>query len=637
MAAGEPDAAAVLVLAAIVTVLTFLSGFVSVRLHDAYREAAERQRQLGRQLITRTGTFPVTELEEDYEATRQSLPDALATPVLLVLVVFTILGIWLTVATKNAAHLPWFGTRALERRGALALLALALVAVTLLVGADYFRLRHRLGAAIDNSVVHKLLQVEAAVARVWAAKLRLANAVVRKEYAGVEWGTTAARLEETKGSVAKLDKTPAQQRGEAWHRERARWGKLLAAEVASVASIKTVLDTCAREEASATREVRQAEPDLKQVQRILTDMGKQPGLEGWAHILGLRAIVGLAEAFDPEWDSCDLSPERTVEIRGWLQAAMNSEPGEPRWLAAAAFFSEAVGDVAGAAECTIRNQELQEMATEWGFLLHPPEESGKQAWLGARQPSTFRAAYELKKQVGDWDSARNFAYGYLIATCRRSIVDIPDKKTFVSVVDRIREAIAATSSDGETGWWLAERSLQDFRAFVGQWYVLLMQEVLRIDLAAQLDIIERDEVAPRREGWEAANESRRARDADEDFYRFGRLHGVVIKDGMVSVGGRGSCKFDAATASIIPAKSRHVARILRSTDKGVEREVYITIKTGTLALTSGPFLDSARLRRWADEFTSRAVGQRTEKVTSESFGWLDRMLRAVYTYERRRA
>jgi hypothetical protein len=106
-APGEPDADAVVTMAALVAALTFLSGFVSARLHDAYRDGADRRRQLETQILTGQGDFPEPLLVDDYEATRGSVRETLATPVLVALVILMIAGVLLDVITGRAAHMRW--------------------------------------------------------------------------------------------------------------------------------------------------------------------------------------------------------------------------------------------------------------------------------------------------------------------------------------------------------------------------------------------------------------------------------------------------------------------------------------------------------------------------------------------------
>jgi uncharacterized protein (DUF2342 family) len=62
-------------LSALLTVLTFVGGFVTVRLHGAYREAVAEERNLRAALAARehTEAFPEARLEAHYEDMQRAL------------------------------------------------------------------------------------------------------------------------------------------------------------------------------------------------------------------------------------------------------------------------------------------------------------------------------------------------------------------------------------------------------------------------------------------------------------------------------------------------------------------------------------------------------------------------------------
>jgi hypothetical protein len=112
---AEVDGTAVAALGALLTVLTFSSGFVSVRLHGAYREALAERRQLEAKLVelaSSSGPFPATAVELHHEDIRRSLKDQLAIPVVVFLVLFTVLGVALAVFSGERAGLRWLDSRA---------------------------------------------------------------------------------------------------------------------------------------------------------------------------------------------------------------------------------------------------------------------------------------------------------------------------------------------------------------------------------------------------------------------------------------------------------------------------------------------------------------------------------------------
>lgn len=281
---GEPDAAAVASLATIVTVLTFLSSFVSVRLHSAYREALERQRQLDFRLTSGSDAFPVNEMEDAYESVRQALPGTLATPVLGVLMVFTALGVWLTVLTAKAAHMRWFDNRVPERFYALALLALALAAVTALVGADYVRLRRRLQSAIAGSPVHQILHAETLIGTAWADKQRWSNANQVVGWPAFARGMLTPERHKWETKLGRLNEVPVQQRDAAWERASHAVKEMLALRDKQIALWDTKAENAKREQeklgpgfgssiGEATREL------LDPAQEMLTRVATRRGTE----------------------------------------------------------------------------------------------------------------------------------------------------------------------------------------------------------------------------------------------------------------------------------------------------------------------------------------------------------------------
>jgi hypothetical protein len=628
MAAGEPDAAAVITLAALVTVLTFLSGFVSVRLHDAYRDAVERRRQLEAQLITGHGVFPEWELEDDFEATRGAIGDALATPVLVVLVAFTIVGLLLDVATVQAAHLHWFDLRALERSGALWLLALALVVVTSLVVADYVRLRRRLGTAVDESPVRAVLRAEASVGRVWTAKRGQVDAELKGEYAYFEWLGAAEKLAEARADaktrLAEIEKTPPAQRDKAWERNRAKLLTALRrhddAAKAVVKARKAVEHKFSDESAAAASELDKAKPDLDKAQQSLAQLGARPGWRDWGHLVGLRAIATLVDAFSPESEGPTDTTEEVTRIRGWLQAAKNAQPDEPRWVEADAFLEEKLGDTAKAAELTIRALELQGQASERAASLLAPAENS-QGWAQpiARQPSTYFAAFELKKQARDWTEAGLFAQVAMLALCREPLLNLGTtyRRTFAHVMDCIREVVAGECSDGELGFWSAEQFLKSCQEISDG---CLARRTLGIDLAEQFSSIKRL-VEPGRAAFDEKAAAKDARITDREFERLSMTLGIVIEDGDVKVEGQdGSCRLDAARASVTPAATGRWARLLGSSRQGEEGEmsIAITAKDFEPVVKVDPHeVDARRAQQWADEFNQRAGKEAADRQRAE--------------------
>jgi hypothetical protein len=402
----EPDAAAVASLAAIVTVLTFLSAFVSVRLHGAYREALERKRQLDLQLVSGRETFPASEMVDAYESVRQTLPETLATPVLGVLAVFTGLGIWLAVLTGRAAHLRWFDSRAPDRFYGLALLALALVAVTALVGADYMRLRRRLGSAIASSPVHQILRAEELIGTAWIDKQRWHNASEATGWATIARVLLAGEREQWEEKLDKLNKLPDQQRDAAWERGRAAGEDLLALNGKLIAWWNTTAAKAERQQADVGLGVgtgidQRLQDLLDPAQETLDALAMRPGMESWGHLAGLRAIAGLVDAYVPLYDVCWLKPATVTKIQDWLRLATKKEPHQQRWHGAAALLAETLGDIPTAAQHTIRQWKLGvQMGQPENFTLDPssPENlrSGR-CHRPANQPPTVRPTIKKKK------------------------------------------------------------------------------------------------------------------------------------------------------------------------------------------------------------------------------------------------
>jgi hypothetical protein len=514
------------VLVGVALVLTFLSGFVSVRLHDAYRDAVARQLKIGLALVGRTGPFPVRELEEDYEEIRRSFSDAMATPVLVVLVVFTGLGIWLDVLTANAAHVGWLDRQNPEQFGALVLLGLPLVAVTLLVGADYLRLRRRLGKALDTSPVGQLLLAESAVAKAWAAKRAWVTADVAWEYTYLAEEALAA------------DETPT------WRKDTRK---------------------NSRARAHAAAKIRAATPALQQAQQRLAGLAATEGVGQWGYIAGLRAIADLVHAFDPELDSYTLWRERATQIQSWLQTAMTAEPEEPRWVAAAALFAEALDDAGGAARCIVRERDLGEASSaRVPSLLRPGEGSTRQARLLARRPSTYDAAFTMRKDAGDWNGAALFAYEYLRATLAQSRLEM-EATPPAPAVACMREAIAGLVAADDLAWLPAADWLRRCRKALAEPQAVVALRVMDMNLTPQVDAIEQDLIAPRRTAPGPPPDARHAQVVERSAARFALVRGIRIKDGVVTVRGHsGSCPVQDARAKVTVRRSGGVGAPRRS-------------------------------------------------------------------------
>jgi hypothetical protein len=581
MGSQEPDAAAVVTLGAIFVVLTFLSGFLSDRLHGAYRDAVDRQRQLGSELVTRSSL--TASLEEDYESIRWSLADALATPVLVVLAGLAVVGIWLDLCTWRAAHLRWLDYRTLT----LGLLALGLFAVASLGFADYWRLRRRLGAAIDKSPVHRLLLAEASITRVWDLKVRLASVSAWLGYNYIE-------LKLAEDSV----------RDETDLALRESKAKVSAAREAIEAELE-------REQASVRRELEEAEPQLKNAQRLLAEVAAQPGLESWGRVAGLQAVSGLVEAFNPEQNRCSPGPHSESKIRAWLQAAITAEPWQPRWLNAGAFFAEAQGDTAGAALCYVRAWDLglQDVESQRiSSLLEPGEETDEQVRMGPREPATYRAVFDRRKNAEDWLGAASAAELYLMATFALPVLDImeqPRADPFAPIMKCIREAIDGLCRDETVlrlGWLLAEEFLKSYKDLAERPRQRQMQQTLNInpDLGTQFDRLNQELVAPTR----AAAEAERSDRNDQHFKGLSQLYGVSIKDGIVSVEDRDdSCPLGAAHAYLVPTTAEKSA-----TTRASPPDMNITIKAGDFEarVRPVPFLRTEDARWWVEQFNKAA-------------------------------
>jgi hypothetical protein len=164
MPPSDIDSTAVAALSALLAVLTFVGGFVTVRLHGAYREAVTEQRNVTAALAegehTGSGFFPVARLEAHYQDMQRALNDLVAWPALVFVAVFTCAGVALAMVTGNQANLAWFDSDTPERFWGLALLAGGLVAVAALMFLDWWLLRRRLRKAFTASPVYRVLKVE---------------------------------------------------------------------------------------------------------------------------------------------------------------------------------------------------------------------------------------------------------------------------------------------------------------------------------------------------------------------------------------------------------------------------------------------------------------------------------------------
>ena len=504
---GEPDAAAVTALAAIVTVLTFLSGFVSVRLHGAFRDAVEWQRQLDVRLTSGNGTFPADEMEDAFKSVRRALPDTLATPVLAVLATFGALGIWLAVLTARSAHLRWFDHRAPERFGALVLLSLALVAVTGLIGADYVRLRLRLRSAIADSPVYQMLRAEDIIGAVWTQKLSLRGTQLRRDYSTWALGRLRYERETTETTLADLNRVPHQDHDACWESRFAASNQILTALDREATSWNKVIQQCERERASLTARLGVATRDVTEVERTLARLATVPGLAGWGHVPGLRAITGLVSAFKPDLNMCGLKPESVVEIENWLQSAIAMEPRQSRWRGVSAFLAEELRDTPRAAKNTTDQLEIDvETRHRTSSVLAPTdlEEIKKRAYLVARQPVTYRAAYDSERQGDRWIQGTFYAELYLHAMFTMSVVEMPVGMTgaemFSPAIECIHETVAGLCEGVGIRWSLAGQFLDRCRTLARNAPATAAGFV---DLAADFDGIEKKLIEPRRSAWNA--------------------------------------------------------------------------------------------------------------------------------------
>jgi hypothetical protein len=502
---SEPDGAAVAVLAAVLTVLTFLSGFVSIRLHDAYREALERQRQLDLQLNSGRGEFPVSELENAYKNVQRTLPDTLATPVLAVLVVFTALGIYLAVLTARAANIRWFDNRAPERFYSLALLALALVAVTALVSVDYVRLRWRLRSARTESAVHQILRAEELIGTVWQDMQRWEIASRESSWATYELAYLRGTRENTEALLTQLNNVPDQQRNAEWSHRQTSLITLLESIDKSAAKWTSLKEQAKRKQASVDSNTVLGLPDLQPVQKILDTLATRPGLGDWGHIDGLRAVAELVGSYTPATGRCRLNPTRTTETENWLRSACDKEPGQQRWHGALAFLKEELGDFSSAADQTIQQWQLFTKALQLpSSVLAPTEvrELKKLALVFARKPSTYRAACDTTRLAGDWITCSFLIEQYLRTMLATAVSDL-DRDAFTPVVDYIRQATAGLCDDkGQLGWWRAQQFLERCRTDIAKAFPTAVGFV---DLKPEIDRIEDELVEPRRAAWNDAH------------------------------------------------------------------------------------------------------------------------------------
>jgi hypothetical protein len=166
-------------LGGILALLTFNNGFVSARLHTAYREAAREQRTIDRDLASGpdkangTTRLPLVQLESQYEDVRNALRETLAGPVLVLVWLATVGGVILAELTRRHANLKPVDRTHPEQSWALLILALALIAVTVLTTADYFRLRARLRHLGEDSLVGDIIGSERQLFRAFRLKAEI--------------------------------------------------------------------------------------------------------------------------------------------------------------------------------------------------------------------------------------------------------------------------------------------------------------------------------------------------------------------------------------------------------------------------------------------------------------------------------
>jgi hypothetical protein len=147
----ELDSAAVAALGALLTVLVFLNGFVSVRLHAFHERTLDRLRALDESTATRA--LPRVRLEEQARRLRGELLPPLSRGALvasgLILASFVLLAV-LTVADAERSVQQW----------AIWLMVFAAVLVMAITTRDYYGLRRDLAQRLDDLPVSRLGEAE---------------------------------------------------------------------------------------------------------------------------------------------------------------------------------------------------------------------------------------------------------------------------------------------------------------------------------------------------------------------------------------------------------------------------------------------------------------------------------------------
>jgi hypothetical protein len=472
-----PDPAAIAGLGVLLTVLVFLNGFISVRLHAFHERAMDRIRAID-EALTSEKQVPYFLLEaRERELRQQPLPPltglALLSSSLILLAVVVLAFITSLDATTSTQY--W-------AIGLTAGAAFVVFAVTVL---DHTLLRRRVRSRLDNLPLAQLSAIEGG--------LFDAFVVTRRARERLDYRTTAA--------IFRV------------------WVNVYGPE--ELESLDTLVLT---ELASRDREIAILQAKLRDgpddlymryaahldgLLDALRDLLRRPGLTEWPRGLGCRGVARLCRGiYETDWKPHPSPLDRT-QIEQDLTSAAGNEPREPRWPWALATFCEALENVdqAGTWAAIAARYDYgleQALPTPAGGTptgLVAALDSGL-AYPKPSQPSTY---VEALRRVMEVDGTAPSSAAHLLVMDVLRQATHPGKESYAEdlhwsadpYLEALRSVVQRDVASTELGWVSAKHLIGMSRT----WLTTQTQTLAVTDLLNGVYTIESELVVPAEVKW----------------------------------------------------------------------------------------------------------------------------------------
>lgn len=479
-----PDPAAIAALGVLLTVLVFLNGFISVRLHAFHERAMDRIRAID-EALTSEKQIPYFQLEaRERELRQQPLPPlaglALLSSSLILLAVVVLAFITSLDATTTTQYWAiWLTAGA----------AFLVFAVTVL---DHTLLRRRVRNRLDNLPLAKLSAIEGGLVDAFV--------VARRARERLDYRTIAAvfRVWVNEYGPDELERLDT--------------------------SVLTELASRDRGIANLQANLRDGPDDLYMryaahldgLLDALRDLLRRPGLTEWPRGLGCRGVARLCRSVhDTDWEPHP-SPLDLTQIEQDLTSAAGNEPREPRWSWALATFYEALenGDQAGTwAAIAARYDYGLEQAlptpaggTPTGLLAAI---DSRLAYPMPSQPSTY---VEALRRVMEVDGSAPSSAAHLLVMDVLRQATRPGKESYAEdlhwsadpYLEALRSVVQREVANTELGWVSARNLIAMSRKWLTSQAPILAVK----DLLKGVDTIESELVVPAEMKWDVDHRSK---------------------------------------------------------------------------------------------------------------------------------